>query len=289
MAELHNIKKVDFKVVKLPEIFIEENRGFRLCCPNYVMQVRASTELDSWKNDKTGAFVETGTLGSVVFKLFKDGVDLSYSFTVLDLPNQTTVKTTVLDWRVLLLAHGVGCYELKVVGSISGISFDYTYGKYNLLIYSPLNVRKQVRLRSQFDKYFQSLNIDFRGSGFTDDIRLEGFFGKMQPKTVINNLVYSDRTQRPITYENVKTYEFTSRLLRDVELKQLYDFHLLGGTVIFATDYNMTNTDYSILDLPVIVSKEGNGLQIDYIDGNRLATASCLFEKKLLNDKSFRK
>lgn len=283
-----NTRKINGKALVLPNQFVEEDRGFNRCCFYY--EVRASDTSDSWKNDINIVIQELVT-GNVTYTLQKciDGewVNSGYTLTNFQLVNDTNVKYVVLDWQEIFFVDGVGKFRVIIDLNLSGILFNYVIAYYNLLEYSPANVKNTVRFRGVFNRYFQEKDWNFEGSNLIDDVRVSGYFGDVKPNTQVTNLVYSDRYIRPVTRENVKKYSFESRLIPIEMVEKLTDFTLLGATELYVSDFSPRNLSYNYLDKPIILDDEADGVGLTE-EQNRKAILTAQFKDARVNKKVYK-
>lgn len=282
--------KEEFKYTKLPIIYDEEDRGIKQCCEPELKLASLSSD-DREKNDVTGIAILLGKSGSplpttIVAELYKDGVyKQDYLFT--SMPNEPGAKQTEILWKQVLIDYGVGCYTVRIVGTISGIAYDYLYQTYKLYPYNSMTSKNQFRLRCYLDKYSSSQNINYQSSNFVDDFRYKGRFGQMQPKTKIDNLVYTDRTTRTIINENIPEYVLETYKMKPIPVNRLVEMLLLS-TTIEASDYNAYSPDY-VSNLPVILPVDGQGAVLEYLGATRDRIVSVTLQKKVLNERMYKK
>jgi len=202
-------KKEHFTIVRIPEAFIEADRG-KLCgsCCKDQLVLADAISTDTHKNDFTGVYLKKGIISdSIVFTMedcdenvvSNQGEDATF-------PNDNLAVGYIFDWQKILNTHGVGKYNIKVDFTIAGVTGDFIVGTYELKNFSFDNTRDTVRIYSEFNTYYQRDNVDFTESNFKDTVRFNGFFGHRQPKTEINNLIDKGRTVLKVTRENLNNY-----------------------------------------------------------------------------------
>lgn len=274
-----------YNSIKLPTVFEEENRGFFRCCePELVL---ASDTNDSWKNDKTAAWIKLSSpVDSVTFALKKDGQTTVYVPTVNSMPNQQQGFYSVIDWKEVLSSDGAGCYEITVRYNISGILGEFTWGVYKLLPYTTENALKTARIRTIFNSYHEVEGIDFTNALVENTFRFYGLIGLRQPNTEIDNIIYQDRTMKKVIRENLNTYEINTDPLKEEYITKLTDVLLLGENQLFISDYNAHNHSYKINDLPVILQESP---EIEYFDLARDAVLTVIVSDKVKNKRSYYK
>lgn len=273
----------EYKSIKLPKKCIEQNRGFEDCCCEELVLAKSTS--NSWENDKTSAWMKlSDPADSVSFELFKDGIASIYQPVAVAFTKEPNAYYTTINWNDVLVADGVGCYELKVAYDISGIQAVFTWGKYKLLPFTIPNALTTARIRAQFDGYHEIEQIDFTDSGIESTLRFYGYIGNRQPNTEIDNIIYNNREMKRVIRENLNEYE----ILVDPTLKcitqPLIDLYFLSENNLFISDYNAHNHDYCINDLPVIVSQSP---ELTYYDFSRKASLKCVVEDKFKNKRTY--
>ena len=278
--------KENYKIIKLPTPFVEEKRGKCQPCSTCNQLVLADLgSSDSYKNDVKGVFLKRSSLSDVVsFAIEKDGVSLPNYGTVGVFPESPLTVGFMYDWKQYLASEGVGCYIIKCVFNIGGVSGEYMIGIYDLLPYTIENASSTVRIKSKFNSYSLSNDVDFTNSNFLDMLRFKGFFGNRKPETQINNLISKGRKVEKVTRENLNNYELRTDPLNECKTKQLLDFHFLHEDEIFISDHNRSNHSYNYFDKPLVLVDTPT---IEYTDGYRLAKITATFGDKTLNKKSY--
>ena len=282
---IFNRTKQTFNYVKLPAAQEVTEYDYGCCVEELKLASLSSSKKDH--NDVVGVYLFLGSADDEIFSfLYKDGQILE-TVNLLRLPEDSLSRMHVYSCKDWLLQYGAGCYEVRISGDVGGITFEYVYGKYRLLPYNSVTSRNQFRLRCYNDKFTSSESVNFANSGYFDDIRLGGRFGQMQPKTVVDNLVYHDRVTRSIINENIPEYTMDSNKVNPLLVTKLVKM-ILQSTNIEASDYNRYAPDF-IRNLEVILPKEGQGLLLEYLGLTQDRIVSCQFRKKLLNDRTFTK
>jgi hypothetical protein len=260
---IQNRTQKEYDSIKLPQIFIEQDRGYKICC-DCPMLVVGSAESETWKTDVTSAWIKLSDVADTSsFLLYKNDVLTSYTPPVFQFPNEPNAFYTTVNWYDVLVSDGIGCYELKVAYNISGVENEFTWGKYDLKPYSVANTLTTARIRVKYNLKHQIEGINFTGANVEDCIRFNGFIGERQPNTEIDNLIYKDRVLRSVVRENLDTYIITTDPLLECFIRPLTDLFLLSENEMYISDYNAHNHSYRILDTPVILQETP---EIDYID-----------------------
>jgi hypothetical protein len=269
--------------IKLPEVFIEQNRGLKDCCCKYY--VLASAENDGWKNDITSAWVKLSGLGdNYSFKLYKEGQPTVYGCPEYTFINEPYAYYTTIEWADVLASDGIGCYALVVNFEISGITGQFTWGKYDLKEYSIQNALKTARIKAIFNGYQQTDGIDFTASNVVSTHRFFGFIGNRQPNSEIDNIIYENREMKRVIRENLNDYEIITEPSDECIIKPMIDLYLLSENQLFISDYNAHNHSYRYFDVPVIVAESPS---IEYKDYSRKATLTCKVSDKFKTNRTY--
>jgi len=269
--------------IKLPEVFVEQNRGLKDCCCKYY--VLASGDTDSWKNDVTSAWVKLSGLGdSYSFRLYKEGQPTTYVCPEYTFINEPNAYYTTIEWADVLASDGIGCYALVVDFEISGITGQFTWGKYDLKEYSIQNALKTARIKAIFNGYQQTDGIDFTASNVVSTHRFFGFIGNRQPNSEIDNIIYENREMKRVIRENLNDYEIITEPSDECIIKPMIDLYLLSENQLFISDYNAHNHSYRYFDVPVIVAESPS---IEYKDYSRKATLTCKVSDKFKTNRTY--
>lgn len=270
-------------LIKLPNSYLDEDRGLKECCVSELVLANGSS--NSWENDITPVWVKKSALSDVVsIQIFKCDDLVGYIPTVQQAPNEPLGVFWEVHWKDVLLAHGVGIYDIKLNYSIAGITSMVHWGRYELKPFSMGIANGTFRLSAIFNHYHERDDFNFRGCSMRGTIRGAGFFGFRQPNKEIDNLIYSNREWKSVVRENLNTYELKTDPLTVNLTRQIVDLYLLSEIELFASDYNDFNHSYEYLDFPVIL-KETDSLE--YKEYNRLANISAVFQDKKSNQRTF--
>lgn len=272
-----------YGVIKLPEIFVEQDRGLNDCCCKYM--VLASGDTESWKNDVTSAWIKLSGLSDThEFTLLKNGQPTTYVCPNYTFINEPNAYYTTVEWRDVLESDGIGCYELIVNFEISGISGQFTWGKYDLKPYSIANALKTARIKAIFNGYHESDGIDFTASNVVSTHRFFGYIGNRQPNTEIDNIIYDNREMKRVIRENLNDYEIITEPSDECIIRPMVELYLLSENQLFISDYNAHNHSYRYFDVPVIVSESAN---IEYKNLSRKAVLTCKVSDKFKNKRTW--
>ena len=275
--------KEEFKSIKLPSDFVEDDRGIKGCCCKFL--VLADPSSDTWKNDKTSAWIKTSDPSDTYdFKLYKDGALTTYNPTETQFPQDTLAYYTTINWIDVLNSDGVGCYELVIEYSISGITGSLSWGEYDLQAYSIQNAINTARVRAVFNGIQEIQGINFTGSDVESSFRFYGYIGNRQPNTETDNIIYNNREMKRVMRENLNTYEIITDPSDDCIIRPLVDLYLLSENQLFISDYNATNPSYRYQDIPVIVSESPS---LEYFDQSRKVRLICVVSDKFKNKRTY--
>jgi hypothetical protein len=278
-------KKINYEVIQFPEGFEDEDRGLTECCKAFLV-LADTADAEDYKNDITGVWIKKSELADVVtFTIEKCGDSTSLTNLGTDgvYPQDDLMVGFMYDWRQYLTAHGAGTYKISVSFTISGVTGGYTIGMYKLMPYSIENASTTVRIKTEFNSYYERKRADFSNSNFVDTLRFKGFFGDEQPNTEINNLVDKGKTVIKTTREDLNSYDLTSGLTTYCVATR-FKFHMLNEDGCYITDHNPFNFSYQIFNLPVVLTEAPN---YDYKRGSRKAVITAKFGDRKQNDKSF--
>lgn len=280
---LEDRHKETFQAVKLPQPFVEDDRGEKKCCCKYL--VLADDSGDSFKNDITSAWVKVSDPNDTFdFKLFKDGNVTNYTPNPQEFPNEDNAYYVTINWADVISSDGVGCYELKVAYSISGVVGDFIWGAYNLQPYTIQNALKTARLRAKFNAKQEVEGINFTGADVESTFRFHGFIGNRQPNTETDNIIYANREMKRVIRENLNTYQIITDPSDECIIRPLVELFLLSENELYISDYNAHNHSYRYQDLPVIVKSSP---EIEYYDLSRKAKLTCEVEDKFKNKRTY--
>lgn len=278
--------KEKVSIVRFPKGFSEEDRGVKLgCCENFKV-LASSTSNDSYKNDIELAFIKKSTLTDIVtFTIEKCGTTgaLTNLGTVAVFNQDTLAIGFMFDWKQYLTTYGIGEYTIKVQFTISGIVGGYDWGVYDLSEFSISSASNTIRVRSTFDSFSESENIDFSNSNCSTTLRLNGYFGDPQNNTEIVQLITKGRVSQKVKRENLVAYELKTVPLLVMFTRRL-QFQFLNQDEAFISDHNKTNHYYNLFDVPVVLDE---GAEFTYRPGSRLADVKASFGIRRKNQKSF--
>lgn len=262
-----------FDSIKLPEVFEEQDRGFKICCDCPMLVLGGGTE--TWENDVTSAWIKlSAPSDSATFSLKKDGVISSYTPLVYEFPNEPNAFYTTIPWTDVLSQDGIGCYTLSIEYNISGIIGELMWGQYNLKPYSIDNALETARIRVKYNLQQEIEGINFTGANVEDCIRFNGFIGDRQPNMEIDNLTYQNRVVKTVVRENLDTFTIKTDPLLECFISPMCNLFLLSENEMWISDYNAHNHSYRINDIPVVVQETP---EIDYLDQfQRRAILTCL-------------
>lgn len=275
--------KREYKSVRLPKIFVEENRGYERCCCEAL--VLASLTNDSWKNDVTSAWIKVSEFSDITnFNLYKNGVLANYQPVIQHFVKDPLARFVTIQWKDVLQIDGEGCYRLEIEFNIAGVQQTMIWGKYKLKTYSIQTALGTARVRVKFNSYQEIEGIDFTDSLVEDSLRFNGFIGFSQPNTEIDNLIYENREMKKVIRENLRTHELITDPICEEFTRALTELYLLSENEIYLSDYNAHNHSYRYQDKPAIVEQSP---EIEYYDFSRSAKLTCILGDKFKNKRSY--
>ena len=223
---------------KIPEEEPDE-RNKACCC---VFTVMADTQTnDISKNDfELVYWKKAQATDTVTFEIKKCGNNnaLFNIGTVFNFPQDSLAVGRNFSWRSYLLAHGQGEYTIDVNYTEFGQNKTFRWGTYNLMEWTPQRAAGTVRLRSIFDSYSRTLDLDFTSSKATGTLRFTGDFGQRQPEPDTKNHIGIDRRVLKSVRLNENVYTLRGWHLLSCVTERLIDFFLLEEDQTFITDEN---------------------------------------------------
>jgi hypothetical protein len=275
----------EYKSIKLPEVFVEQNRGLRGCCECEYL-VLADNSGKSFQNDVTSAWLKlSDPSDSVVFELQKGNGSLAnYQPSPQPFVNEPDAFFCTIKWSDVLNDDGAGCFNLIVKYNISGIIAEFTWGQYKLQPFTIQNALKTARVRAKFNTILENEGINFTDSNVESTFRFFGFIGNRQPNAEIDNIIYSDRQMKSVIRENLNEYEITTDPVLECFTRPLIELYLLSENELFISDYNAHNHSYRFNDLPVIVEKSP---ELEYPKLTRYAVLTCKVGDKFKNKRTY--
>jgi len=277
--------KDSYNIITFPTDPTEEDRGLKECCEP---QLKLASLIDnaSEKNDLTGVVIKASDISDTVtfsIKRCDDQIDLPLLGNVLVCPQDNLAFGFIFEWKQYLIAHGRGKYQISINYTISGVVGGYIYGTYFLDEFSISRASGTVRIYSKFDSKDQLKNIDYTSSNFEDTIRFKGYFGDIQPKTVINNLINKGRKEEKVTREDLTEYTLRTNLLSSLLTEQIRR-NLRNQDECWIMDHNISNHIYFNEQVPVVIASPP---EYEYFDGGRPAKMTVVFGDRIKNVKSY--
>lgn len=259
------------------------------CC--YNAEVLAQVEGNDYeKNDYTGIFhkmqvpnetadfvlVNVGT--SDEYELNDNNLGVLKDFGTI--AENQTLKTFVLEWKKVLLAHGEGTYTIIKRVNIAGIEYEESNINYTLRAYSVSRADKTVRLDIATSGYMERLKTDFANSDFKTSLRFGGFFGRREPKYEEDNIIYSNFESSQISMMQTNEYTLQSNLLPSCITQPILDFMLFAND-IYINDYNLNNHLRDFIKFPV---KFSDNKGTSYFSSTTKANLNLTFSDKKVDN-----
>jgi hypothetical protein len=272
---LFNRTKKCYKVIKLPESLPSETYGLKGCCDKLLVLAGGTND---WQNDKSSAYFKLQTnLDNVTFVLKNVDGNTIYQPTKKQCPNDSLAYYSTIDWKNVLASDGVGCYYLEVNYQIVGVIGSFIWAEYDLKQYSTDNAKGTIRLKAIFNQFNKIENINFIGSNMVDTLRLGGFFGKRQPNTQIDNLIYQNREIYNVRRENLNVYELKTDFIKVNYTRKILDFYILSESDLYISDHTPFNHTSEYKNLAVSISETPD---VVYAEESNLAQINCKFNDK---------
>lgn len=272
--------------VDLPTSNIVEDFGLNECCCREL--VLANNGGETWENDITPVWIKMSgdVSNSFSFKLLKNGVDTGFNFNIQSIVKEEFGFYAEVNWADVLASEGIGCYTIVIDYLISGINGQKIWGEYMLQTFSQTSALYTARVRAIFNSYHAKENIDFTDTNMQGTLRFNGFIGKKQPNTEIDNIIYGNREMKSVIRENINSYEIGTDPLDFCILNPLIEIYLLHENQLFISDYNFHNHSYQYKDVPCILTDSPD---IEYYDWSRKASLTAKVGDKIRNDQNYYK
>jgi len=272
----------EYKSIKLPQSFVEQDRGLTDCCCTQLVLGGAG---ESWKNDKTSMWIKlSDEIDTYQFLLLDCNQNVLETYDAIAFPNESNAYYCTVNWLDVLTSFGQGNYTLAIAYSISGVSGLLLWGDYKLLPYTIQNALKTARVRAIFNGKQTIDGIDFTNSNVESTHRFYGFIGNRQSNMAIDNIIYDNREMKRVIRENLNDYEIITDPEDECILRPLLELFLISENELYISDYNAHNHSYRYLDLPVIVSESPS---VEYKDLSRKAVLKCKVADKFKNQRTF--
>jgi len=219
---------------------------------DYTINVFADLSSDDyWENDSdTFMFRRYIPSDTVDLELLRDGVviDTITDNTYGELfdgfssgnPEQQLYYGFRVDWKNVMILHGVGRYTIKASLNILGDISDFESVTYYLLPYSAENAQDSVRIETYQNGNIRSSEFDFTGLNWYQSYRIKGKFFDKQPTLEVDNYVTQDYIVEQIQDKIVNEYTLETHLLP----QNIGDFLIYNNILsneFLITDYGLFN------------------------------------------------
>jgi hypothetical protein len=234
----------------LPEIIEQEINDTCICdfitC-EYVENVFAHSSGDWWKNDMNEfLFKRFVTADTVAIELYKDDVKVAdlndntlgtfFNGFALGSAEQQLYVGFLLDWNLVLAAHGVGKYQVKAQLNIVGLVSEYESRQFKLTIYSDEAANATVRIESTQNGNIIGSQFDFTDLNWYQSLRIPGIFGNPTPIIEVDNYVDSDHNFKQIGAKNSREWSLKTKPINYEVATQLIYNKLIANQILI-TDY----------------------------------------------------
>lgn len=269
------------------------NRGFKECCyTNVVLADLSST--DSYKNDFSSVYFKRQTPNdSITYELVGastgvtalvdgvHGIELAFGNTA-----QPDLSYFIVEWRKVLIQLGEDQYTIRKTVTIGGVPVVQLSNTYDLKQFSVQRADNTVRIDCNVDGLLVRENVNLKGTGYKNSIRIQGYFGDRQNNFEQNNVVFSDKGGQPYYSQQItisNDYEYTFQAYQIPEcISRVLNNEVLMGNELFISDYNKNNHSYLYELLPVELVDD-NGAEYPVI--NRTVNISLTFSDRLKNNR----
>jgi len=233
-------------------------------------------------NDYTSAWFKIQTLSDNVTFILKnsEGINTSYQPIRKKCLNDNFGFVATVNWSDVLNSDGSGCYSLEVNFDVNGNTGSFIWGEYDLKEFSIDRVKGSVRIKSVFNQYFKTDDIDFTNMNLIDTVRFNGFFGNIQPNYEIDNLIIQNRSIENVQRESIKTFELNSDPIKEAFTKILIDVHFLLENEIYISDFNEMNHNQFLKEISLIVK---DSPELEYFELSKLAKFKLILQEKTRN------
>jgi len=233
------------------------DRGFKECCySNLVFGDLVDTA--SYKNDFSSVFFQQQTSTDVVvFELVGVStgvtplVDVTHGelYPILATHNNPNLTWFRVDWRKILSVLGEDVYTIRKVVTVAGVGpTNIDSNSFTLRPFSINKADNTVRFDTVQDGTLEKIGVDFKESGYTNALRVQGYFGDAQDNVEQDNVVFSSKKGKPyysdqITMANNPEYTFQANNIPECISRQLRKEAIFANE-IFISDYNLNNHSY---------------------------------------------
>lgn len=214
------------------------------CC--YENVVYADDSEDDYKNDYSSFYHKKDNASDTVVFILINSTTLAETTLSGTTYGKTAASSLIanytVEWAKVLAAFGQGVYQVKKVVTISGVETTVYYNHYSLVTFNAELADKSVRIDSVMNGYLEKDDIDFKGLNLGSTLRMNGFFGRRDPKYTQDNIIYRDKESRQVSVLMENEYTFQSNGVPSCITKELYDYVLMANQ-LFVNDYNKNNHD----------------------------------------------
>lgn len=234
------------------------------CCYNAIVLAETGASTDYEKNDFTGVFHQRQVpMETCDFVLVNVNTSAEYPLASSALgtfknfgsiPGNPDLKTFVLEWKKVLIAHGAGTYTIVKRVDVSGVQYEIADINYTLKQYTIARADKTIRLDAATNGFMQRIGVEFKNSGFTTSLRFGGFFGRRDPKFTQDNVIYGNYKKTQVSVIQSNNYQMQSDMLPSCMTTQIWDFILFAND-IFVNDYNLNNHLRDFIKFPVVLNE----------------------------------
>lgn len=212
------------------------------------------------QNDKSSFLFDRGVdSGSITLKLRKNDADVAtlnsntlgsfYDFgTWTTYAGQSNYIGFVIDWDLVLTAHGSGTYVVRAEHDILGSQWNIDSECFQLRVYNDLYADESTVFEWTQNARIVNSPINYTGMNWVQYIRVKGILSEWQPELTTDEVIYSNYNRVQVQDEIVNSYTFESKLVESSVTKPLALDMMLAGEIKI-TDFNLYNHRKDYIEL----------------------------------------
>jgi len=232
----------------------------------YEEEVFASPGNEDYKNDKSMFISElVDPTGTIQFKLYKGDETLlttiidnslgEYTplggFPSFELTDHSLKSGFIASWELIYNVYGIGQYYFEIVTTNFGREVVSKTQKYYLSIFSEKSADKTFVIRTLQNGYINN-GLDYTGLNWVYQYRIPGKFKYGTPEFEKTTYLNSDRDEKQIQSQIIRTYEMSVDFIPSSLSKPLIEDNLLSNS-IDVMSYNLWNQQDLIYNFVSVV------------------------------------
>lgn len=187
----------------------------------------------------------------------------------------------VIDWTLVLAAHGAGMYYVKIIKNIMGTDIITYSHDYKLFEFSWDLANKTIKIESWQNGNIIANSLDYTNlidGGWFASIRINGFFGNKTPKITTDHYLNSAYESLQIQDKITNEYKLESGLIPS-SIANYIIYDMLLGNIVKMSDYNNFNSEEYLRKEVILKDFD----EVKHFTYNRNIKISCKFEDKKQN------